>query len=314
MQRETQPQTSELLPVVTRLANVFFQRRDLYARQIEDGSYICVREPLTETLVRDHVRGKLTLGTYVLDAESRARFIAFDADDEATFDTLVAAAAGLQSERSPVYLERSRRGGHLWLFLPDAMPGAEARAFSRGIIAHFGLPPLELFPKQDQLSNGPGSLIRLPFGVHRKSGQRYPFVTPGGEPIAATLAYQMQLLSEPLRVPQPVFARFRDMASEPTKTPVFNPVDAPSGTLSQRIKASVTVYDFVSQYVTLGSNGRGKCPFHDDNHASFSVNREQNYWHCFAGCGGGSVIDFWMKRQGIGFADAVRELANMVLV
>ena len=29
-----------------------------------------------------------------------------------------------------------------------------------------------------------------------------------------------------------------------------------------------------------------------DLHPSFGVNTEGNYWHCFAGCGGGSVIDF----------------------
>jgi hypothetical protein len=59
--------------------------------------------------------------------------------------------------------------------------------------------------------------------------------------------------------------------------------------------------EFVSQYVDLKPTARGAiglCPFHDDHHPSFGVNDEGNYWHCFAGCGGGSVIDFWMKWQG----------------
>ena len=71
--------------------------------------------------------------------------------------------------------------------------------------------------------------------------------------------------------------------------------------------------DFVSQYVELSHAGRGLCPFHDDQNASFSVNAERNYWHCFAGCGGGSIIDFWMKWQGCDFAEAVHELAELLL-
>ena len=40
---------------------------------------------------------------------------------------------------------------------------------------------------------------------------------------------------------------------------------------------------------------------------------EGNFWHCFAGCGGGSVIDFWMRWRKCDFTTAVRELAEMVL-
>jgi len=79
---------------------------------------------------------------------------------------------------------------------------------------------------------------------------------------------------------------------------------------------SVTVMEFVSQYVDLkptASGAIGLYPFHDDHHPSFGVNTEGNYWHCFAGCGGGSVIDFWMKWRKCDFTAAVRELAEMVL-
>jgi DNA primase len=69
----------------------------------------------------------------------------------------------------------------------------------------------------------------------------------------------------------------------------------------------------VGQFVELAPNGRGLCPFHDDQHASFSVNADENYWHCFAGCGGGSLIDFWIKYRDSDFTAAVRELAGMLL-
>jgi DNA primase len=34
------------------------------------------------------------------------------------------------------------------------------------------------------------------------------------------------------------------------------------------------------------------CQFHYDHNPSFGVNDAEYCWHCFAGCGGGSVIDF----------------------
>ena len=61
------------------LAQRFVQRWDLHARQLDDGSYICVHEPLNV--------GHL--------------------------------AKALAEEDNPPYLERSRRGGHLWLFLGE---------------------------------------------------------------------------------------------------------------------------------------------------------------------------------------------------
>jgi DNA primase len=86
--------------------------------------------------------------------------------------------------------------------------------------------------------------------------------------------------------------------------------------LSERIKAKITVFDFVGEYVQLKttSNGAvGLCPFHEDHRPSFGVNIQENYWHCFAGCGGGSVIDFWMKWRGCDFSTAATELAHMLL-
>ncbi len=89
-----------------------------------------------------------------------------------------------------------------------------------------------------------------------------------------------------------------------------------SETLAERIKASVTVLEFVSRYVELtptASGAIGHCPFHNDRRPSFGVNQEGNYWHCFAGCGGGSVIDFWMRWRGCGFSEALKELRRMVM-
>jgi len=51
------------------------------------------------------------------------------------------------------------------------------------------------------------------------------------------------------------------------------------------------------------------CPFHEDRHASLSVRLSgRGNWRCFAGCGSGDLISFHMRRTGLNFAAALRDL------
>ncbi|MHC5058768.1 MAG: CHC2 zinc finger domain-containing protein, partial [Planctomycetota bacterium] len=62
--------------------------------------------------------------------------------------------------------------------------------------------------------------------------------------------------------------------------------------------------------VGAGGEYRGLCPFHADDAPSLQVNRRRGLWHCF-GCGaGGDVISFVMKREGVGFREALEILAG----
>lgn len=313
MSKENPVPSSELEPAATALAEVFFQRRDLYARQVNDGSYICIRKPIEVSHLIAHLAGKITLGTYVLDSSNHARYIAFDADDGSQFERVISLSRALRKEKVPSYLEESRRGGHLWLFFPNPLSGKAARLFARRISEKHHLEGVEIFPKQDKLSSGPGSLIRLPFGVHRKTGKRYGFITSDRQPLAASIDEQYRILSAPETVPNDFIKSMMAVSSPSLENPVVGGVEYPTAPLSQRIKESIGIVNFISQYVELSPAGRGLCPFHVDQHASFSVNVEKNYWHCFAGCGGGSIIDFWMKWQDCNFTQAVHELAEILL-
>ncbi|MDL2308350.1 DNA primase [Bacteroidales bacterium OttesenSCG-928-C03] len=54
----------------------------------------------------------------------------------------------------------------------------------------------------------------------------------------------------------------------------------------------------------------GKCPFHDEKSGSFSVNTKNNRYKCY-GCGeSGNAINFLMKKNGVTFVEAVRELGK----
>jgi hypothetical protein len=152
------PPDAELSRPALVLAQRFVQRWDLHARQMDDGSYVCIHEQLNVGHLLAHLRGEITLGAYLLDQESQARSIVLDADDEHGWERLSQLARMLADEDVPAYLEKSRRGGHLWLFLAGAVAGREARAFGHGLLAAHQVEGVELFPKQDQLADGPGPL------------------------------------------------------------------------------------------------------------------------------------------------------------
>jgi len=52
----------------------------------------------------------------------------------------------------------------------------------------------------------------------------------------------------------------------------------------------------------------GRCPFHDEDEASFIVTPGKNLWHCMGCDKGGSVIDLVMALDGLTFREAVDKL------
>ena len=81
----------------------------------------------------------------------------------------------------------------------------------------------------------------------------------------------------------------------------------------QDLLARVDIVDLVDSYVPLkkaGANYAACCPFHNEKSPSFTVSPTKQFYHCF-GCGAhGTAIGFVMEYQGMGFVDAVQELAG----
>jgi len=75
----------------------------------------------------------------------------------------------------------------------------------------------------------------------------------------------------------------------------------------------VDIVDVVGQHVKLkkaGANYQGLCPFHSEKSPSFSVSPNKQFYHCF-GCGAhGSAISFLMEYSGLGYVDAIEDLAR----
>jgi len=77
----------------------------------------------------------------------------------------------------------------------------------------------------------------------------------------------------------------------------------------------VDIVDVVNARVPLkksGANHVACCPFHSEKTPSFTVSQPKQFYHCF-GCGAhGNAIGFLMEYAGLGYVDAVRELAESV--
>jgi len=295
------------------ITKTFIQRKDMLASQLEDGRYVAVREPVTQRHLVLHLQGQITLGTYLLRDDSTTTLMVLDSDGENGLKDLADLTAIIEPEGISAYLETSRRGGHLWFFFDSPTSGEKIRFFGKGLLAANNLKDLELFPKQERIGEGPGSCIRLPFGVHRISGKRYPFIHPNGELLATTIREQLAILSNAQTVSEEAILKYSALAPnlETAVRRYTNNGDEKWNRVKERAKAM----DFIGAFVPLrktSSGGVGNCPFHTDTHASFGVNEKGNYWQCFAGCGAGSIIDFWMKWRNIEFPEAVNELADLL--
>lgn len=82
----------------------------------------------------------------------------------------------------------------------------------------------------------------------------------------------------------------------------------------EEIVSKIKLEDYIAE--DLGDGGKRfencvkfHCPFHVDEHESFSVRTDEQYWHCFS-CGrGGNIINYIMLKDGLSYANAVHKAA-----
>jgi DNA primase len=83
----------------------------------------------------------------------------------------------------------------------------------------------------------------------------------------------------------------------------------------QELLGRVDIVEVVDRHVKLkraGSNYVACCPFHSEKTPSFTVSPTKQFYHCF-GCGAhGTAVGFLMEHGGLGFVEAVKDLAQSV--
>ncbi len=198
---------------VARFLSLFSGREDVYARQWFNprkgiAGYSPVEEPLTARVVRRHLFGDLTVGVYPIRLDGTVLFMALDLDltraamewarrgrqeADAVRRSLaesveLAVAAAREAGLEPLVEDSGYKGRHLWFFFDQPERLGVVHALLRALVQTFeekvpaGI-AVETFPKQSRRSGkGYGNLIKLPLGVHRRTGRRAWLLQEDGKP------------------------------------------------------------------------------------------------------------------------------------
>src|SRR5436309_4699489 len=141
---------------------------------------------LTTSTIREHLSGRLTVGIYALNPRTqRSKWVAIDADYENALEDLLKLQWELRQDGIEAALEKSRRGGHLWIFGDKPLLARDCRIYIYNLARRLRVPVkggaglaegIEVFPRQDELKADEfGNAIRGPLGVHRAVRKRYWF-------------------------------------------------------------------------------------------------------------------------------------------
>jgi len=140
---------------------------------------------LTEDSARQHLEGAITIALYAINPlTQRSKWAAIDADYKEAMDDLLKLQNHLERQKVYAALEKSRRGGHLWILFREPQPARDCRILIHDVASTLDVPVkgsgltegIEIFPKHDELQPGEfGNAIRGPLGVHRGAGQRFWF-------------------------------------------------------------------------------------------------------------------------------------------
>jgi len=252
---EEPPAPDALLPKPHHLVaflSLFGGREGVHARQwvspTGECGYTPVEEPLTPRIVENHILGNYTAGVFPVRLDNTVNFVAIDFDmakfavrktisswrlwDAAMSKVHQAACRVVDlgaAHDFTVYLEDSGfKGRHAWIFLEEPIPAGVAKKFG-DLLAQRLLPlpaevTMEVFPRQGSVGRGGlGNLIKLPLGIHRRTGKRALFIGPDGEP----LQDQLGVLERIRRVPKrAVYGYIQRQVQEPPRKRPGTPSEA----------------------------------------------------------------------------------------
>jgi hypothetical protein len=240
-----------------RFQTLFAGREDVHARQWAGaggtGGYSPVEEPLTPAVVRNHLLGTYTVGVYPIRLDGTCTFFALDLDiDKGALEKAHQQPALARELRDAVHQEVLRlrgvlrdlgfipvledsgfKGRHLWIFLEQPEPAAVLHLLGRLLLAsqQSQLPAglhLECFPKQgERKGKGLGNLIKLPLGIHRRTGRRALLLDGTGKPLAEPLAALRKVVRAPQSVLHAAVERLK--AQVPALPPESSAPPAPAG-------------------------------------------------------------------------------------
>lgn len=81
----------------------------------------------------------------------------------------------------------------------------------------------------------------------------------------------------------------------------------------EQVRESADVIGIIAESVELkrtGSDWRGPCPFHGGKGRNFSVSAKKGFFHCFVCQENGDIFSYLMKRFGMDYPTAIRDVAR----
>jgi hypothetical protein len=295
---------------IERYRDLFINREDAYATQRMDGSYICRKEEVSDQVLVDHLKGRITCGWYCLNKDNQIKWACVDADSEDGQKLLQRVSQRLKGLEIPSYIEESREGrGHLWIFL-EPLAAKHVRKVLERVVEE----GMEVFPKQNRISRkGYGSLVRGPLGIHLRTGRRYGFLDPETlERVGRNLAEQFEYLEKVVKVDTATIAAAlaEVLEGQPDRGLKTKEWERPK----------VDVVSVASLFTELKDRGHyytGLCPLHPESHHSFAVYPnpgEVGRWVCFHEYKVGDAVGLYVEVKGISYKEALKELRKMGLV
>lgn len=82
--------------------------------------------------------------------------------------------------------------------------------------------------------------------------------------------------------------------------------------LIEQVRDAADMVGLIGEHVDLrrtGSDWRGPCPFHGGTHRNFAVIPKKQMFYCFVCHEGGDIFTYYMKKVGMEYPTAVREVA-----
>ena len=83
----------------------------------------------------------------------------------------------------------------------------------------------------------------------------------------------------------------------------------------EQVREAADIVGIIGEHVELkrtGADFRAPCPFHGGTHRNFAVIPRKGMYYCFVCHEGGDVFTFFMKKLGMDYPTAVREVARRV--
>src|SRR3989441_793325 len=135
--------------------------------------------------IQRHIEGEITIALYAINpATQGCKWVAIDADYKDALNDLIKLGYYLKQDGVESALEKSNRGGHLWVLMAEPLPARDCRIYVYDLALRLGVPVkggglregIEVFPKHDELKSGEyGNAIRGPLGIHRGAAKRFWF-------------------------------------------------------------------------------------------------------------------------------------------